>query len=94
MQDGIFSAMITKVISVIPIFPTLEEAMAVPILKAEAPKIEAIKNNPSMPPLEKAKELRAIHQQSDPEVKAILSPQQYEMWQQIRQQQIEQAIQK
>jgi hypothetical protein len=71
-----------------------QKTQLLPILKAEAPKLEAIKNNPSMPPVEKAKQLRAIHQQSDPEVKAILSPQQYEKWQEIRQQEIEQAIHK
>ena len=71
-----------------------QKTQLLPILKAEAPKLEAIKNNPSLPPLEKAKELRAIHQQSDPEVRAILSPQQYEMWQQMRQQEIQQATHK
>ena len=71
-----------------------QKTQLMPILKAEAPKLEAIKNDPSLPPLQKAKELRAIHQQSDPAVKAILSPQQYQMWQQIRQQEIEQAMHK
>jgi hypothetical protein len=70
-----------------------QETQLLPILKAEAPKLEAIKNNPSIPPLQKAQELRAIHQQSDPEVRSILSPQQYQMWQQIRQNEIEQAMQ-
>jgi hypothetical protein len=70
-----------------------QKTQLLPVLEAEAPKLQAIKNNPSLPPMEKAKELRAIHQQSDPQVKAILSPQQYQQWQQIRQEEIQQAMQ-
>jgi hypothetical protein len=39
-------------------------------------------------------QLRAIHQQPDPQIKAILSPQQYQEWQDIRQREIEQAVQR
>lgn len=63
-----------------------------PILQEEGPKLEAIKNNPSLTGAQKAMQLRAIHQQTDPQVKAILSPQQYEEWQTIRHREIEQAI--
>jgi hypothetical protein len=70
-----------------------QKTQLLPILEAEGPKLQAIKNNPSLPPMEKAKELRAIHEQSDPKVKAILSPQQYQQFQQIRQHEIEQATQ-
>ena len=65
-----------------------------PILKQEAPKLEAIKNNSSLTGPQKVMQLRAIHQQTDPQVKAILSPQQYKEWQTIRQHEIDEAIQR
>lgn len=63
-----------------------------PILEQEGPKLKAIKDNPNLTAAQKAMELRAIHQQTDPQVKTILSPQQYQEWQTIRQHQVEQAI--
>lgn len=63
-----------------------------PILQEEGPKLEAIKNNPNLTGPQKAMQLRAIHQETDPQVKAILSPQQYQEWQTIRHHEIEQAI--
>jgi hypothetical protein len=45
-----------------------------------------------MPPGEKAEQMRAIHQQADPQVQTILSAQQYKEWQAIRNHEIEQAI--
>ena len=71
-----------------------QQKQLMPILEADAPKIEAIKNNASLGPMQKAQQIRAIHEQSDPQVKAILNPQQYEQLQQIRQQEIHDAIQK
>ena len=69
-----------------------QEKQLIPILQADAPKLEAIKNNPSLGPLQKMEQLKAIHAQTDPQVKAILNPQQYEQLQQIRQQEIHQAM--
>jgi hypothetical protein len=71
-----------------------QKAQLLPILEAEAPKLQAIKNNPNLSNGQKAMQLKAIHQQSDPQVKAVLSPQQFQEWQQIRQQETEQAIQR
>ena len=71
-----------------------QKSELLPILKADAPKLQAIKNNPNLSNGEKAMQLRAIHQQSDPQVKTILSPEQYQEWQAIRQREIEQAVQK
>jgi hypothetical protein len=65
-----------------------------PILKEEAPKVEAIKSNSSLTGMQKMEQLRAIHEQTNPEVQQILSPQQYQQLQQIRQHEIEQALQK
>jgi len=71
-----------------------QEQQLMPILKADAPKIEAIKNNPSLGPLQKMEQIKAIHAQSDPQIKAILNPQQYQQLQEIRQQEIHAAMER
>jgi hypothetical protein len=71
-----------------------QEKQLLPLLQADAPKLEAIKNNTSLGPLQKMEQLKAVHAQTDPQVKAILNPQQYEQLQQIRQQEIHQAMEK
>jgi len=69
-----------------------QEKQLMPILEADAPKIEAVKNNASLGPLQKLEQIKAIRAQSDPQVKAILTPQQYDQLQQIRQQEIHDAM--
>lgn len=64
-----------------------------PILVAEGPKVQAIKNDNSLSRIQKTQQLKAIHQQSDPQMKAILSPQQYQKLKEIRLQTIHDAIQ-
>jgi hypothetical protein len=64
-----------------------------PILAAEVPKVQAIKNDNSLNKIQKIQQLRAIHQQNDPQMKAILSPEQYQKLQGIRQQTIREATQ-
>jgi len=64
-----------------------------PILREEAPKVEAIKNNNSLSKIQKVQQLRAIHQQTDPQMKAILSKEQYQKLKAIRQQTIREATQ-
>ena len=64
-----------------------------PILAAEVPKVHAIKNDNSLSKVQKMQQLRAIHQQTDPQMKAILSPEQYQKLKEIRQQTIREAIQ-
>src|SRR5262245_51102233 len=59
-----------------------------PILAAEVPKVQHIKNDNSLGKIEKIQQLRAIHQQTDPQMKAILTPEQYQKLQTIRQQAI------
>jgi len=71
-----------------------QKAKILPILADEGPKIEAIKNNSSLSGFQKMQQIRAIHQQTDPQMKAILSPDQYQKLQAIRQQAIQEAIQK
>src|SRR4029450_13099746 len=62
-----------------------------PILRDELPKVQAIKNDNSLTRMQKAQQIRAIHQQTDPQMKAILTPQQYEKLKAIRQQTIKEA---
>ncbi len=71
-----------------------QKAQLMPILEADAPKLEAVKNNASLGPLQKMEQLKAIHAQSDPQIQKILNPQQYEQLQQIRQQEIHAAMEK
>jgi Spy/CpxP family protein refolding chaperone len=69
-----------------------QRAEIIPILKAEAPKVRAIKNNTSLSPMQKMEQLRALHQQTDPQMKSILTPEQYQTLKDIRRQEIEQAM--
>ena len=71
-----------------------QKMQLMPILEADAPKVQAVKNNSSLSGLQKLQQIKAIHAQSDPQVKAILNPQQYEQLQQIRQQEIHEAMEK
>jgi Spy/CpxP family protein refolding chaperone len=64
-----------------------------PILAAEVPKVRAIKNDNSLSNMQKIQQLRAIHKQADPQMKAILSPEQYQKLQEIRRQTIREATQ-
>ena len=64
-----------------------------PILAAEVPKVNALKNDNSLSSTQKMQQVRAIHQQTDPQMKAILSPEQYQKLKQIRTQTIRDATQ-
>ncbi len=83
-------AMVAKQLNLTP----QQKVKLMPILADEAPKVEAIKANTSLTGLQKMEQMRALHEQTNPQVQAILSPQQYEQLQQIRQHEIEQMIQK
>jgi opacity protein-like surface antigen len=83
-------AMLSKQLNLTP-----EQKMKLmPILEAEGPKVQAIKSNTSLTNMQKMEQLRALHEQTNPEVQKILSPQQYEQLQQIRQHELEQAMRK
>ena len=69
-----------------------QEAKVLPILREEGPKVEQIKNNPSLSGIQKMKELRAIHNQTAPQLQQILSPEQYQKLQAIREQRIKEAM--
>jgi Spy/CpxP family protein refolding chaperone len=70
-----------------------QEKQLVPILQAEEPKLQAIKNDESLSRVEKLQRLRAVHDESNPQVKAILTPAQYQQLQAIRQQRRAQLMQ-
>ena len=69
-----------------------QEVEVLPILKAEAPKFEAIKNDPSLSGMQKMKQLHAIHSENAPELQKILSPARYQQLQAIREADIKKAI--
>ncbi len=66
-----------------------QKSQLLPILKAEAPKLEALKSDPSK--RDKRKDMKAIHEQADPQIKAILTPTQYQQWKAIRKQELDKA---
>jgi Spy/CpxP family protein refolding chaperone len=68
-----------------------QKEKVLPILAAEVPKVQAIKNDNSLSKVQKIQQLRAIHQQTDPQMKAILTPEQYQKLKAIRQQTIRDA---
>jgi hypothetical protein len=70
-----------------------QKAKVLPILADEGPKVQAIKNDNSLSRMQKMQQIKAIHHQTDPQMKAILSPEQYQKLQAIRQQAIKDAIQ-
>jgi hypothetical protein len=69
-----------------------QEMEVVPILKEEAPKFEAIKNDPSLSGMQKMKQLHAIHSENAPQLQKILSPAQYQQLQAIREADIKKAV--
>ncbi len=70
-----------------------QKVKILPILRDEVPKVNAIKNDNSLNKIQKMQQIRAIHQQTDPQMKAILTPEQYQKLQAIRQQMIRDAVQ-
>jgi periplasmic protein CpxP/Spy len=70
-----------------------QKVKILPILRDEAPKVQAIKNDNSLSKIQKVQQIRAIHEQTDPQIKAILTPEQYQKLKAIRQQTIKEATQ-
>jgi Spy/CpxP family protein refolding chaperone len=69
-----------------------QKGKIVPILADEVPKVEKIKADNSISKIQKAQQIKAIHQQTDPQMKAILTPEQYKKLQDIRRQALSDAI--
>jgi Spy/CpxP family protein refolding chaperone len=68
-----------------------QKGKILPILADEGPKVQKIKNDNSLSKIQKVQSIRAIHKQTDPQMKAILSPEQYQKLQALRQQAIKDA---
>jgi len=71
-----------------------QKAKVLPILAEEGPKIQAIRNDNSLSKVQRIQQIKAVHQQTDPQMKAILSPAQYEKLKAIRLQAIKEATEK
>jgi periplasmic protein CpxP/Spy len=61
-----------------------QKGKILPILADEVPKVQAIKDDHSFSRMQKMQRIKAIHQQNDPQMKAILSPEQYQKLQAMR----------
>jgi hypothetical protein len=86
-------ARLEKVSAQLQLTPAQKEQIK-PILMQEIPKMRALKGNITMPPLQKARQMREISDETDAKLKPILNPQQYEKWEQIRAEERQQMIQK
>ena len=71
-----------------------QKQQMMPIMMEEAQKMKAIKTNTSLGPMQKAMQMRQLGEDMDAKVKPILSPEQYQKFEQMRQQEREQMIQK
>jgi periplasmic protein CpxP/Spy len=71
-----------------------QKRQLIPILVAEAPKVQAIKADSSLTKIQKLQQLKAIHDETDSQVKAILSPEQYQKLQEIRRQELRRVMEK
>ena len=65
-----------------------------PIMQAQEPQLQAIGNNSSLSRVEKLHRFHAVQDASDPQVKAILTPAQFQQLQAIRQQRRAQLLAK
>ncbi len=65
-----------------------------PILVEEAPKLNALKADTSLGPLQKAMQLRQISEATDAKLQPILTPEQNQKLQQMRAQERQQMMQK
>ena len=70
-----------------------QKVQVLPILREEVPKVQALKADNSLSRVQKIQQIRTIHKQTDPQMKAILSPAQYQKLQTLRQQAINDATQ-
>jgi periplasmic protein CpxP/Spy len=71
-----------------------QKSQLIPILVSEAPKVKAIRADTSLTRIQKVQRLKALHDETDPQVRAILSTEQYAQLQKIRRQELSQIIEK
>lgn len=65
-----------------------------PILMEEAPKMKSLKENTTMPKLQKARMMKEISDETDSKMKPILTPDQYTKWEGMRAEERQQMMQK
>ena len=87
------AAKLEKISAALQLTPQQKQQL-LPILKEEAPQLEAVKNNASLGPLQKAMQLKQIGQATDTKVQPILTAEQWQKWQVMRAQEREQMMQK
>jgi Spy/CpxP family protein refolding chaperone len=71
-----------------------QKQQILPILKEEAPKLQAVKANTSLGPVKKGMEMKQISNETDAKLKPILTPAQFEKLQQMHQEERQQMMQK
>jgi hypothetical protein len=71
-----------------------QKVQLLPILKEEAPELKAVKENASLGPIQKARQLRQVSTATDAKVLPILNPMQQEKWQAMREQERQNMIRK
>ena len=71
-----------------------QSAQIAPILANEGQKVIATRNNNSLSDVQKAQEVKSFQKQSDPQLKAILSPAQYDKLKAVRYQALRWVTQK
>jgi predicted Fe-S protein YdhL (DUF1289 family) len=85
------SAKLEEIAQYLNLTPQQKEKI-LPILADEAPKVRAIKEDSSLSRMQRAQQIKAIHQKNDPQMKAILSPEQYQKLQAMRHKSVSDAI--
>jgi Spy/CpxP family protein refolding chaperone len=71
-----------------------QKQQILPILKEEAPKVQAVKANTSLGPMQKAMQMKQISNATDAKLKPILTPEQFQKLQMMHEQQRQEMIQK
>lgn len=85
-------AKMEKMSTELQLTPTQKQQI-MPILMQEGPKIKALKANTSLGPMQKAMQAKQIGADTDAKMKPILSPEQYQKYEQMRAQEREQMMQ-
>jgi len=85
------SAKLEQIAQYLSLTPQQKEKI-LPIFADEGPKVRAIKDDPSLSRMQRAQRIKAIEQQNDPQIKAMLSPAQIQKLQAMRHKSISDAI--
>ena len=86
-------ATLEKMSTQLNLTPAQKKEMA-PIMMDEASKMKAIKADASLGPLQKAMQMKQVGTDMDAKVKPILTPDQYQKFEQMRAQEREEMMQK